>query len=543
MLTSYYGNTITYDAIGNPLSWGDYGELTWQGRRLESYTDSESEETFTYTYNFDGIRTSKTIDGVEHIYHLSGTQVLSEEWTENGVQHLLIYIYDVSGAPIGMAYRDSTYVSGDFDIYLFAKNIQGDILYIYNTSGTRLVTYTYDAWGNVTTSYSNGGASTAARHNPFRYRGYYYDTETGFYYLNSRYYDPSVGRFLNADGQLNGTILGYNLFAYCESNPIMWYDPYGYAVNSLFSDERLFSSSFSSSLLGGGGSIFSSSYIYNDIYHTEINPTYDAWSRMQAYDEWFWSSGLNFNSTLYNPAHNATSDSSYGNSACFVAGTLVETENGSLPIEVVEVGMRVYSHDPVSGKTELKEVVRTFVRESDELVHIKVNGEEIICTNEHPFYSPVKGWTSAIDIRAGDILVMLNSEYVVVEQVQHELLETPETTYNFEVADFHTYYVGKNPVLVHNTCEGDYPSRGVGGKGWVGDKTWRENVSTVGKGGTITSLNGGVPSIAQAVQLINESGGTVIRIEGAHPFPNPHIYPHINYVTSTGVKGTIKIFE
>ena len=128
-----------------------------------------------------------------------------------------------------MAYRDSTYSSGDFDFYLFAKNIQGDILYIYNTSGTRLVTYTYDAWGNVTTSYSNGGASTAARYNPFRYRGYYYDTETGFYYLNSRYYDPSVGRFLNADGYINanGDILGFNMFAYCSNNPVMHTDYFG----------------------------------------------------------------------------------------------------------------------------------------------------------------------------------------------------------------------------------------------------------------------------------------------------------------------------
>ena len=70
-----------------------------------------------------------------------------------------------------MAYRDSTYVSGDFDFYLFAKNVQGDILYIYNTSGTRLVTYTYDAWGKCYVTYQNGGASTAARYNPFRYRG------------------------------------------------------------------------------------------------------------------------------------------------------------------------------------------------------------------------------------------------------------------------------------------------------------------------------------------------------------------------------------
>ena len=71
----------------------------------------------------------------------------------------------------------------------------------------------------------------------------------------------------------------------------------------------------------------------------------------------------------------------------------------------------------------------------------------------HPFYVPKKGWTSAIDLRAGDILVMLNGEYVVVEQVQHELLESPETTYNFEVEDYHTYYVGKYSILAHNACD------------------------------------------------------------------------------------------
>ena len=76
----------------------------------------------------------------------------------------------------------------------------------------------------------------------------------------------------------------------------------------------------------------------------------------------------------------------------------------------------------------------------------------------HPFYSPVKGWTSAIDLRAGDILVMLNGEYVVVEQVQHELLESPETTYNFEVEDYHTYYVDNTEVLVHNKCQGENPA-------------------------------------------------------------------------------------
>ena len=96
--------------------------------------------------------------------------------------------------------------------------------------------------------------------------------------------------------------------------------------------------------------------------------------------------------------------------------------------------------------------MQTFRNETTKLVHVTVNGEEIICTNEHPFYSPVKGWTEACQLRAGDILVLVNGEYVIVEQVQHEILEAPVATYNFEVQDFHTYYVGKSAVLVHNLC-------------------------------------------------------------------------------------------
>ena len=138
---------------------------------------------------------------------------------------------------------------------------------------------------------------------------------------------------------------------------------------------------------------------------------------------------------------------------CFIAGTLVATKSGLVPIEDIQPGDLVWATDEETGETSLKEVVQTFRNETEEWVHVKVNGEEITCTPMHPFYSPVKGWTSAIDLRAGDILVMLNGEYVVVEQVQHELLESPETTYNFEVEDYHTYYVGEKSVLVHNRCD------------------------------------------------------------------------------------------
>ena len=142
-------------------------------------------------------------------------------------------------------------------------------------------------------------------------------------------------------------------------------------------------------------------------------------------------------------------------SQCFVSGTLVLTSEGNKPIEEIKSGDLVYSTDPETGESEYKEVVQTFENETEELVHISVAGEEIVTTPKHTFYVPHKGWTSAIDLRAGDILVLSNGEYVIVEKVQHEILESPIKVYNFEVQEFHTYYVGENPVLVHNSCTPD----------------------------------------------------------------------------------------
>ena len=102
--------------------------------------------------------------------------------------------------------------------------------------------------------------------------------------------------------------------------------------------------------------------------------------------------------------------------------------------------------------SETQQVVETYVNETSELTHIFVNGEEIVATPTHPFYCPVKGWTDAAHLRAGDILVLVNGEYVVVEKIQHELLENPVKVYNFQVQDYHTYYVAESGVLVHNRC-------------------------------------------------------------------------------------------
>ena len=221
LLISFNGQSIAYDGMGNPPTWNG-SALTWHGRRLMSYGSN------TYTYNADGIRTSKTVNGVEHIYHLSGTRILDEEWVSGSTRNLLIYIYDASGQPIGINYLKCVGNTVTKEAYLLGTNIQGDITCIYDTAGNRVVTYTYDAWGKIL-SVTGTAANTIGRYNPFRYRGYYYDNETGFYYLNSRYYDPNVGRFLNADGYINanGDLIGFNMFAYCGNNPVNASDPLG----------------------------------------------------------------------------------------------------------------------------------------------------------------------------------------------------------------------------------------------------------------------------------------------------------------------------
>ena len=159
---------------------------------------------------------------------------------------------------------------------------------------------------------------------------------------------------------------------------------------------------------------------------------------------------------------------------CFVARTLVKTEDGLKVIEEVKVGDYVFASDPESGESGYKKVLQTFVNETYETVDVTYEGETITTTPTHSFYVPNKGWTTAIDLRAGDILVTCNGEYVV-EKVQHAILEDPITVYNIEVEDFHTYYVGKEVIsafiLVHNSC------KGVGDKGWEGDQTRRKTLN------------------------------------------------------------------
>ena len=145
---------------------------------------------------------------------------------------------------------------------------------------------------------------------------------------------------------------------------------------------------------------------------------------------------------------------------CFIGGTLVATEDGLKPIEEIEVGDKVLAYDEETGEQAYKKVVKLFQNETYEWYHIFVNDEEIVCTGGHPFYSTkYDKFIAAKDLETDDKLLFSNGEYGIINRIAVEVLSEPQTTYNFEVEDFHTYYVGKNEVLTHNKCvvkDGDY---------------------------------------------------------------------------------------
>ena len=208
-LTAVNGSAIRYDAIGNPLNDGTW-TYTWQnGRQLQKM--QKAGVTAEFVYNADGLRVQKTVNGVVTDYVLHGKNVVHMK-RGNDELH---FFYDAQNRPAVVVYNGVPYA--------YVKSLQGDIVAILDENGNTAVSYGYDAWGAPL--WCTGElAETLGKVQPFRYRGYVFDEETGLYYLRSRYYNPRWGRFVNADG----AIIQKNLFAYCSNGPIVGYDPSGF---------------------------------------------------------------------------------------------------------------------------------------------------------------------------------------------------------------------------------------------------------------------------------------------------------------------------
>ncbi|URZ05295.1 DNRLRE domain-containing protein [Clostridium felsineum] len=206
-LTNYNGVNISYDAVGNPLNDGRYSYTWEQGKQLSAM--SGNGQNISYKYNEDGARTEKTVNGVTTKYHLDGDKVTYETDGTNQIY----YTYDSSDQLISMNLNGSD--------YYYIKDAAGIIIGLIDKSGTQVVSYTYDSFGKLI-AIDGSLKDTVGQINPYRYKSYRYDSETGLYYLQSRYYNPEWGRFINADSITanQGELLSGNMFAYCENNPV-----------------------------------------------------------------------------------------------------------------------------------------------------------------------------------------------------------------------------------------------------------------------------------------------------------------------------------
>ena len=216
LLVSYDGDNITYDDIGNPIEYRNNIVFDWQkGRQLTSIGIRNTEETVnnlaSFTYDSTGIRTSKTANGkTYHFTYVDGSLVNQTDGTNTWW-----FYYDSDGTIMAMEYNGA--------MYYYVTDGMGNIVGLVDASGNTVASYQYDAWGKILSA-----TGTMAEINPIRYKGYYYDVETGLYYVSSRYYDPEIGRWINADALVDqSSVLGYNLFAYCRNNPVNMTDTTG----------------------------------------------------------------------------------------------------------------------------------------------------------------------------------------------------------------------------------------------------------------------------------------------------------------------------
>ena len=212
----YEGQSQTSDlpSSGNPVTYynGKDYTFTWtKGRQLaEAIVDGQ---TVKYAYDMSGVRTSKTVNGTTYNYTTLSGKVMRQQWDGKTLE----FVYDDGNQPFAMIYKHGS----ETKLYYYLVNAQGDVSAILDSGGKIAASYDYDAWGNCTV-YNSSDAAIGDL-NPLRYCGYYYDAETGFYYLQSRYYDFANCRFINADTfattDANG-FLSANMFAYCENNPV-----------------------------------------------------------------------------------------------------------------------------------------------------------------------------------------------------------------------------------------------------------------------------------------------------------------------------------
>ena len=467
------GTTITYDTkgfIGNPLTINKPNqklEFIWNGRRLGGVRDTMASKVLYFDYNASGIRTVKEVEEeYKEKYILDGSRIVVLKRTTETSTKVLNFVYDEAQMLVGFTYNNNE--------YFYDRTVTGEIRHIIDKNGHVYVSYEYDDWGMPT--YKSDGSTIGnelLELNPFMYKGYFYDREVKMYYLKSRYYDPDLGRFINADAEVGsvGETMGMNLYAYCKCNPISFSDENGnwpswatkiciglaviavcaivavacvYTGGAACVATSMLVGAIKGALIGAVSGAISGA-IMGAITECIKTGTWEgAWKGAiqgaieGAADGFMWGAIGGAISGAMNPKF------------CFVAGTLVMTKQGLKAIEEVQVGDQVLSYNDNLEIFEYKDVVEVYNNETKELCHIHTENEEIVCTPNHSILT-TDGWKLASELTAND-MIKTSTGFVQVKSIENEQLKEKISVYNLNVLGYHTYVIGNNLLVVHNEC-------------------------------------------------------------------------------------------
>ena len=475
------------------------------------YSTTDYVKKCDYYYNYQGVRYRKRIKTsstrTQYVkYYLDGSRILGEDWnySDNSAEQSIRYFYDAEGIA-GLRYDGCNFT--------FIKDPLGNVSKIMY-QGKAIGEYVYDAWGNcqvielsIDSDTTNGARDRFVLHNnPFRWKSHYLDLETGLYFVNGRYYSPVLMQYLNADNIENVSPSEVNaldrhaitldnsityeenvdtIFTDTELYPDPTYDPLkdkswwslnwkkaiqwiAFAVVFIVSIVLMCipaTSAFGVGMFMAGLKAAISGAIIGGIIGGIINAVNGnsfmeglVKGAIEGFINGFTTGALMFcASQAVSLLSKAASSRCSAPGQCFIAGTLVLTSLGNKKIEDIKVGDEVWAYDEETGEKSLKKVVDLLRNKTEKWIHLLFEledgtTEKLVCTEGHPFYVNNLGWVKSIDLLENDSVLMYNDCTASLIRKEIEELEVEETTYNFEVADYHTYYVGENSLLVHNEC-------------------------------------------------------------------------------------------
>ena len=532
--------SYTYDRVGNRLTKTEDGVTT--AYTYDANNRLIQEDDIIYHYDDNGNLIEKQSAEEQIVYHYDYENHLTRvETTRYGATIMVEYDYDAEGNRVRKTLDGNVVVNylvdtnRDYAQVVEERDGDGNLLvrYVYGhdlISQTRdNVTsyYHYDGLGSTRALSSSAGIvtdeysydafgllleQTGTTENRYLYRGEQFDEELGFYYLRARYMDPNVGRFVTMDAfaGLSQDPVTLHKYLYANANPMTYSDPSGN-----FSVVEVQMATSIRGILSG---------IQTDIgmaIFDQVAEGGHAGLKGLALGGLFTVAGVPLIEGLTTVAGNAMEMAGeaiaellknrtsmresfdrlfqkfsrkvckWVTHACFTADTLVLTRDGKKPIKNIQIGDEVYSENVETGEKGFKRVEQTFVKETKILIHLLIDDIEIKTTPEHPFWIPQKGWIPAGELSVDDTVKLNSGALLKISSITQDILTQPISVYNFEVEEWHTYFVSQHGVLVHNECW-RIGSRSV--KNVVGD-------ATAVADGVITKVKPGAQSLVSKTRV------------------------------------------